>query len=79
MSLSRSDAILKPSIWDANIWGISVPDMTPPTPVECRQKSKTNENGVEGPILTHKVDTKCFDMNLSRSGTILEVKVRIWG
>ena len=63
----------------ANIWGISAPNMTPVTPVEYSQKSKTNENGLEGPILTHKVDTKCFDMNLSRSGTILEAKVRIWG
>ena len=40
---------------------------------------KTIENGLEGPILTQKVDTKCSDMNLSRSSTILEAKVQIWG
>ena len=31
---------------------------------------KTIENGLEGPILTQKGDTKCSDMILSRSGTL---------
>ena len=34
---------------------------------------------LEGPILTNKVDTKCSDVNLSRSGTILEAKVQFGG
>ena len=43
------------------------------------KNKKTVKNGLEGPILTHKVDSKCSDINLSESDMILEAKIPIWG
>ena len=70
MNLNRSGTILKQKV---QIWGgKSAPNMTPVNPGGGSQELKTIRNDLEGPILTHKVDAKCFDMNLSRSGTIFE-------
>ena len=52
--------------------------MTPVTPWWVYQRIETIENGLNGLYLTRKVDTKCSDVNLSRSGATLEQNVQIW-